>query len=127
MRRGAETQIFWLRGGKHSGSEAVLCRSITLSHNFKHFHTNKHAAHDHNVLTIPQNDHPHPLLLVWQGKQGRSQNIACSPLILGTKVIADLYEKYVDLIGTSINDEGDTMPDGYVKLPHMTCKDVSPG
>lgn len=31
------------------------------------------------------------------------------------KVIADLYERYVDLIGNPINAEGDTMTDGYVE------------
>ena len=30
-------------------------------------------------------------------------------------MIADLYERYVNLIGTEINEEGDTMTDGYVE------------
>ena len=35
-------------------------------------------------------------------------------LTRSSQVIADLYERYVELIGTTINDEGDTMSDGYV-------------
>lgn len=39
-------------------------------------------------------------------------------LTLESQVIADLYEKYIELIGTTINEEGDTMSDGSVKPVH---------
>ena len=35
-----------------------------------------------------------------------------------SQVIADLYEKYIELIGTTINEEGDTMSDGFVNPVH---------
>lgn len=40
--------------------------------------------------------------------------------MLGTQVIADLYERYVELIGTPVGEEGDTMPDGYVAFLSTT-------
>ena len=45
--------------------------------------------------------------------------INCMLLTHSTQVIADLYERYVELIGTPVNEEGDTMPDGYVTCAHM--------
>ena len=40
------------------------------------------------------------------------------------KVIADLYERYVELIGTPIDEEGNTMPDGCVQEPSNGVTDM---
>lgn len=36
------------------------------------------------------------------------------------QVIADLYEKYIELIGTVVDDEGNTKSDGYARHARAT-------
>lgn len=57
-----------------------------------------------------QNDHSDSLLLVRKSASLISTHVSSTDH--GPQVIADLYEKYIELIGQQINDEGDTISDG---------------
>lgn len=79
-------------------------------------HSTLPSCHRHSPLLKHKrnrcNDHSHPLLLLRQGEQHRRlQQLACH--LQPFQVIADLYERYVELIGTPLDAEGNTMADGY--------------
>jgi hypothetical protein len=100
--------------------------SRNISNNYKH-RPDTSSQHFYSITRPPntrQNDHPHPLLLLRQSTPLLHLKPLPQPSNTYLQVIADLYERYIALIGEVIDDEGNTKSDGCVNKSRL-CNAVA--